>query len=366
MSVHTEKPPDDPLLSLRQHFPALAHPLTYFNSAYTTLVPVPVLDAAREAALSRWARRPEQLEAIRARVAAFLGARPEDLTFIPGTTQGLALVAGRLRLSPYDRVVASVAEHRANREPWGRSRVELARVEPNGCVRWRELEARLPGAAVLALAHVGNVTGEIAPVAELAAAASEAGALVVLDAAQSAPHLPLAVDALGVDALVFSGHKAWGLSGVGVLWTRPELADRMGLDRLAVEDALPWEAIAALPSALELLAASRTPALEAHRRQLVERLTAGLRALPGAVVLGPDAPGARIPLFAIGGAGRSVAAIADRLRDRGVITRAGMHHTEPLHASVGLDGTLRISAHTYNTLDEADRLLEALREAWGD
>lgn len=366
MPLHAENPADDALLGLRQRFPALSHPLTYFNSAYTTLVPEPVLEAAREAALSRWARRPEHLEAMRARVAAFLGARPEAITFIPGTTQGLALVAGRLRLSPYDRVVASTAEHRANREPWGRSRVELARLEPNGCVRWRELASRLPGASVLALAHVSNVTGEIAPVADLAAAAREAGALTVLDAAQSVPHLPIAVDDLGVDAVVFSAHKAWGLSGIGVLWTRPELAERLGLERLALEDGLPWEATAALPSALELLAASRTPALDAHRRRLVERLDAGLRALPDAVLLGPEDPAARIPLFAIGGAGRSVTAIADRLCDRGVITRAGMHHTEPLHAAVGLNGTLRVSAHTYNTLDEADRLLEVLGDAWAD
>jgi cysteine desulfurase/selenocysteine lyase len=200
----------------------------------------------------------------------------------------------------------------------------------------------------------------VAPVAELAAIAHREGAIVLLDAAQSAPHRPLDVQALGVDALVFSGHKAWGLGGVGVLWTRPALAERLALEATPLEDALPYEALMALELALDTLAASRTPALDAHRRDLATALDAGLRALPGARVLGPVDVAARLPLFSIAGAGMPVGALADALRAQGLVTRAGMHLAEPLHAALGLGGTLRVSAHTYNTLDEAGRLIAAL------
>jgi cysteine desulfurase/selenocysteine lyase len=352
----------DALAALRAQFPALATLPAYFNSAYTSLVPTPVLDAARDAAIGRWKRAPEDLERVRERVAAFLHAEARDITFIPGTTQGLALVASRLKLSSYARVVGTTADHRALREPWGRSRLELNRLDANGCVRWAELEARLPGAQVLALAHASNVTGEVAPVAAIAAMARREGAIVVLDAAQTAPHLPLDVDALGVDALVFSGHKAWGLGGVGVLWTRPALAERLGLDATPIEDPLPYEALMALGPALDALAGSRTPALDAHRRTLTAALDAGLRALPGAVVLGPADTADRLPLFSIASGGRGLGAIAEALRRQGVVTRAGMHLAEPLHAALGLDGTLPVSAHTYHSLEDAERLITAIGE----
>ncbi|MFN3432258.1 MAG: aminotransferase class V-fold PLP-dependent enzyme [Candidatus Sericytochromatia bacterium] len=357
---------NDELLALRSRFPALAEPIAYFDHAYTGLVPWRVLFAARAAAISRFRRTPDDVAGARARVAAHLNAHPDEIRFVPGgTTQALALVAARLKLSPYDRVIASAAEHRAMREPWGRSRLEMARVDTDGLVSWPQLAARLPGARVLAVALASNVTGAIAPIAELARAARDSGALTVVDAAQAAPHLPIDVRALGVDALAFSSHKAWGLAGVGVLWGRADWLDQLGLDQAGLEDALPYEAVMALPEALDTLAAARTPGLTAHRARLGAYIDTELRALPDARVLGPADPTARIPLWAIAGAGRSPEALAHALAKSGIRVRAGQHRAEPLHASVGLESTLRISAHTLNTLDEAERLLVALKQAWG-
>jgi cysteine desulfurase/selenocysteine lyase len=357
---------DDELMALRSRFPALAEPIAYFDHAYTGLVPWPVLDSARAAAIARFRRTPEDLERARSRVAAHLNAHPDEIRFVPGgTTQALALVASRLRLSPYDRVVSSAAEHRAMREPWGRSRLEMARVDADGCVIWPQLAARLPGARVLAVALAGNVTGALAPIPELARAARDAGAVTLVDAAQSAPHSPIDVRALGADALAFSSHKAWGLAGVGVLWGRAEFLDQLGLDQASVEDAAPHEALMALPDALDALAAARTPGLTAHRSRLAAYLDAELRALDGVRVLGPTEAAMRIPLWAIAGAGRSPEALAQALAEAGVRVRAGQHRAEPLHATLGLDSTLRISAQVLNTLEEAERLIAALRRAWG-
>jgi cysteine desulfurase/selenocysteine lyase len=351
--------------ALRRLFPALdAADTAYFNSAYTSLTPEPALRAAREAAIARYSRTAADIERVRAQAAAFLHAAPAEIRFVPGTTQGLAMVAKRLRLGAYDRVVLSAAEHRANREPWGRHRMDLARLDASGNVNWEMLEARLKGARVLAVAHASNVTGELAPLARLAATARREGALVVVDAAQSAPQVPLDVRTLGADVLLFSGHKAWGLTGVGVLWARPEVLAAMEVDRPAIEDGLPYEAIEALGAGLAALAASRTPALDDHRRALSARLDAGLRALSGVRMLGPTALSERVPLFAISGPGRELATIGDLLRRQGIHVRVGQHHAEPLHASLGLTATLRVSAHTYNTLDEADRLIAALEAAW--
>lgn len=356
----------DDLSALRRLFPALdAADTTYFNSAYTSLTPEPVLRAAREAAIARFSRTAADIERVRAQAAAFLHAAPAEIRFVPGTTQGMAMVARRLRLGAYDRVVLSAAEHRANREPWGRHRMELARVDGRGNVAWETLEARLKGARVLAVAHASNVTGELAPLERLAAAARREGALVVVDAAQSAPQLPIDVRTLGADVLVFSGHKAWGLTGVGVLWARPEVLEALDVDRPGIEEGLPYEAIEALGAGLAALAASRVPVLDAHRRALTARLDAGLRALPGVQVLGPTEIRDRVPLFALAGPGRDLATIGDLLASQGIRVRVGQHHAEPLHASLGLTATLRVSAHTYNTLEEADRLIAALEAAWG-
>lgn len=359
MSVEPE------LSALRRLFPALeATATTYFNSAYTSLTPEPVLRAAREAAIARFTRSAADIERVRGQVAAFLNADAAELRFVPGTTRGLAMVAQRLRLGAYDRVVMSAAEHRANREPWGRHRLEFARLDAQGCVAWGELEARLKGARVLAVAHASNVTGELAPIERLSAAARDAGALLVVDAAQSAPQLPIDVRTLGADVLVFSGHKAWGLTGIGVLWARREVLEALEVDRPGIEDGLPYEAIEALGAGLGCLSASRTPALEAHRGRLIARLDAGLRGLPGARVLGPTAIAARVPLFALAGTGRDLGAIGETLASQGIHVRVGQHHAEPLHASLGLTGTLRVSAHTYNSLDDAERLIAGLEAAW--
>lgn len=357
---------NDELMGLRSRFPALAEPIAYFDHAYTGLVPWSVLDAARAAAISRFRRTPDEVEGARVRVAAHLNAHPDEIRFVPGgTTQALALVASRLRLSPYDRVVSSAAEHRAMREPWGRSRLEMARLDADGCVIWPQLAARLPGARVLAVALAGNVTGAIAPIAELARTARQAGVFTLVDAAQAAPHLPIDVRALGADALAFSSHKAWGLAGVGVLWARAGWLDELGLDQASVEDAAPYEAVMALPDALDALAAARTPGLSAHRAGLTAYLDAELRGLDGVRVLGPTDLAMRIPLWAIADAGRSPDALANALAAAGVRARAGQHRAEPLHATLGLDSTLRISAQTVNTLDEAERLIAVLKQAWG-
>lgn len=352
------------LNALRALFPTLrdgdAH---YFNNAFTSLVPTPVIEAMTSAALDRWRQPVARYEAARETVARFLNAPSDEVSFTPGTTEGLAWLGRKLALAPGDRVVSTLADHVANRAPWAGADLAFAGVDEAGLVDWDALEALMPGAKVVAIAAVSNVTGEIAPVARLARAARTHGAMLVVDAAQAAPHLPMDVAAWDADFVVFSGHKAWGPTGIGVFWGRRAAREAIGAFPAREEGLPPYEAAIGLAAALELLQASRTPAIEAHRRALKADMQAACGAMPGVRLLGPSDPERRIPLFSLALERGGAEAVSEALRAAGYWTRAGQHNCEPLHEALGLDATLRFSAQAYTTREEAHGAIAALAHA---
>jgi len=403
---------------LREDFPILhqqvnGHPLVYLDSGATSQRPLPVLDAERDflehanAAVHRGAHTlaaeaTELFEDARATVAGFVGARPEQLVWTSGATMGLNLVAysignasagagapasAGLALRPGDEIVTTAIEHHANLLPWQ----ELA--ARTGAVL-RHIPAHDDGTLdmdaaadiigertrIVAFTHVSNVLGIVNPVADLVALAQRVGALTVMDACQSAPHLPLDLPALGVDLAVFSGHKMLGPYGVGGLYGRSDVLEAMPpfltggsmITTVTLERAeyLPppqrFEAgtqpigpAIGLAAAVRYLDAVGLDRIHAHEGMLAERMRAGLAEIPGVRLLG-DAPGAeRVGLWSFDVEGVHAHDAGQFLDARGIAVRVGHHCAAPLHARYGVTASVRASTALYNTLDDVDALLDA-------
>jgi cysteine desulfurase/selenocysteine lyase len=324
----------------------------------------------------------------RARVARFIGAEPRSIVFVRGTTEALNLVAGGLSLAKSDVVLTTSAEHHANLVPWLRAATVRyldgpphRPLEPDAVAR--ALREHRP--KVFAFHHASNVTGVVQPVAALAAAAREHGALTVLDAAQSAPHLPLDVERLGVDFLAFSGHKLMGPKGIGVLYGRPEALARLeplivggGAVQTVRRDGFvlrpPPEGLEAgtpnvagavsLAAAMDFVDDVGREAIEAHGRRLGALLRDVAAGLPVARVLAA-AERESIPIVSLilrpGGISADQLAVA--LSDSfAVMVRSGLQCAHPLFAELeATDGAVRASAYLYN--DDAD--VHAFGEACG-
>jgi cysteine desulfurase/selenocysteine lyase len=278
-------------------------------------------------------------------------------------------------------------EHHANLVPWQQlaaatgATLEYVRITDDGRLDLDDLRARLPGARLLAVTHVSNVLGTINPVAEIAALAREAGAIVMLDAAQSVPHMPVDVAALGVDFAALSGHKMLGPSGIGALWGRRELLDAMPpfltggsmITRVTLEGAewneVPWRFEAGTPAiaeavglgaAVAYLGAIGMPAVRAHERSLFEAAWTALEATPGIRLLGPADPQqhAGVISFVVDGVHpHDVATILDQ---EGVAVRAGHHCAQPVMLRYDLPATTRASFSVFNDTDDIERLTDAI------
>ncbi len=384
--------------ALRRDFPALDVPvhgrrLAYLDSASTALKPRAVIDAVvrvftHEAgnlgsvhALSEAATA--AFERAREDIAAFIGAVPEEIVLVRGTTEAINLVAqswGRANVGPGDAVVATALEHHANLVPWQvlcaerGAALRIAPVDDGGRLDLAALAALLDGRVKLvAVSHLSNVAGTIPPIAEVCRLAHAAGAVVLVDGAQAVAHLPVDVAQLGCDFYAFSGHKLYGPTGAGVLWGRRALLDAMppwqtgGRMVAAVtseaaryrEPPHRFEAgtpdiagVIGLGAALAYLRALDRAAVMAHEARLHARLRAALEATAGVRVLG--APEAAVVAFTVDGVHpHDVATIVDR---EGVAVRAGHHCAEPLHRRFGAAASARASLALYN--DDAD--LDAL------
>ena len=409
----------DPV-AVREDFPILARqidgsPLVYLDSAATSQKPHAVIDAevafltgansaVHRGAHTLAAEATKLFEDARATVAAFVGARPEQLVWTSGATAGINLVAyalsnaslGRggdaaasLALRPGDEIVVTETEHHANLIPWqelaARTGAKL-RAIPVGDDGTLDLAAAASiigeRTRVVAFPHVSNVLGIVNPVAELVALARSAGALTMLDACQSAPHLPLDLPALGVDFAVFSGHKMLGPYGIGALYGRSELLEvlppfltggsMITTVTLTEADYLPppqrFEAgtqpvsqAIALAAATRYLSALDMAAVHAHETALEQRMLQGLRSIPGLRLLGEGQPGLeRVALWAFAVDGVHAHDVGQFLDSRGVAVRVGHHCAQPLHRRFGLTASVRASAALYNTADEIDVFLDAV------
>lgn len=410
--------------ALRRDFPALEarvneHPLAYLDSGATAHRPTAVLDAERDflehhnAAVHRGAHTvageaTELFEDSRETLARFVGARPEEIVWTANATDALNLVAygftnatrgrggadaSRFILSAGDEILVTEAEHHANLIPWqelaATSGATLRFVPVADDGTWGIDDARpLINARtrIVAFAHVSNVTGLVAPVAELVEAAHAVGAYVVLDACQSAPHRALDLAALDVDFAAFSGHKMLGPSGIGVLFGKRELLDAMPpfrtggsmITTVTMESAefLPspqrFEAgtqavsqAVALAEAVRYLERVGLERVEQREELLAERMLDGLASTPGIRVIGSGPGVPRSGLVAFDVAGVHAHDVGQFLDALGIAVRVGHHCTQPLHRRLGLTASTRASAYLYTTTDEVDRFLAGVRDVRG-
>jgi cysteine desulfurase/selenocysteine lyase len=407
---------------IRADFPILSRtvrddrPLVYLDSGATAQRPRQVLDAERafleqhNAAVHRGAHQlaeeaTDAYESARARIAAFVGADPNEVVFTKNATEGINLVAyafgnasvrtalgpesARFALEPGDEIVVTELEHHANLVPWQ----ELCR-RTGAVLRWYSVtdDGRLDldslelseRTKIVAFAHQSNVLGSVLPVAELVSRARAVGAVTVLDACQSVPHQPVNLTALGVDFAAFSGHKMLGPSGVGVLWGRGDLlatlppfltgGSMIELVRMEgstyapppqrFEAGVPMTSQAVgLGAAVDYLGGLGMDAVFAHELELTGAALDGLAEVPGVRIIGPrdlaDRGGA-VSFVVDGVHAHDVGQVLD---DRGVAVRVGHHCAWPLHRRFGVAATVRATFAVYNTPDEVAALIDGVRAA---
>ncbi|MFN8188157.1 MAG: cysteine desulfurase [Gaiellales bacterium] len=393
---------------IRSDFPALAleingKPLAYLDSANTSQKPLPVLDAMRAFYETSYAnvhravyelgeRSTAGYEGAREKAAAFVNApSAKELIFVRNGTEGLNLIAyawGLDNLGPGDVVVATELEHHSNLVPWQYmahrtgARFAAIPIDDQGELDLEALAGieRLGRLKLLACALVSNTLGTINPVAELAAWAHERDALMVVDACQAAPHRPIDVQALGCDFLAFTGHKLLGPSGIGAVWGKAELLNRMSpfelggsmIRKVTLEEStwadLPYKYEAGTPpiaeayglgQAIDYLNAVGLEAIEQHEQQLTSYALGRLAELPYVRIFGPPAErrGGIVSFEVDGVHPHDVAQILD---SQGIAVRAGHHCTQPVMARFGVAATTRASWYLYNLPEEIDRLVDGL------
>ncbi len=395
---------------LRPEFPLLSrtvegHPLVFLDSASTTPKPRAVVDAVLgyyERSTGNVHRGVHALgqeatalyDAARLEAASLVNAAPDEVVFVRGTTEGINLLSHGLALGPDDEVVFPASEHHANWLPWrvGARPVPMP-IDDDGVPRWDTLPSLLtPRTKLVAFAHVSNVTGCIAPVADVVSLAHARGIPVLLDAAQSLSHLPIDVKKLDVDFLAASSHKAFGPSGVGILYGKRERLQSLALYQVGGgmvsrnEDVVEGRPGRLIPLDVPFRFEAGTPAIEAtigfgaavrwmravgmgaireHDLAQTRYLLARLREVPGVRVLAADVPAEqRIALatFVVDAPGMTQENVARALCDLyGVCVSGGVHCAHVLHARLHLDGTARASAHAFNTAADLDTLIEGVR-----
>ena len=395
--------------SIREDFPILheqahGHPLIYFDSAATSQKPRAVLDALRNyyehnnANVHRGlhelsSRATEAYERSRQRVANYLGAATADeIVFTRGTTESINLVVqawGGKFLREGDVVLLTEMEHHSNIVPWQLLaertgvRLRFVPVRDDGTLALDQLASLLtPEVKLFAFTHVSNSLGTINPVAELCQKARAIGALTLVDAAQSAGHLPVNVQELGCDFLVFSGHKMCGPTGIGALYGRAEILDAMppwqGGGEMIISVTLEKSAFKKAPhrfeagtpniagaigleAAIEYIERIGRSAIFEHDARLADYAMEHLAELPGMRVLGPSTQRGALVGFVMDSAHpHDLTTFADQ---HGLALRGGHHCNQPLMRRFGLPGTTRASFYFYNTIDEIDRMIKILRAA---
>lgn len=395
-------------MNVRKQFPVLKRRfhgklLVYLDSTATTQKPQVVIDAVSEftkkhnANVHRgvYALAEEagaMYEGVREQVRQFLNAKSaEEIIFTRGTTESINLVAstwGRVNIHRGDRILVTLMEHHSNLVPWQElakekgAKVDFVPVSTQGrldMTAFRKLLKRKP--KLVAVTMVSNVLGTVNPVREITRLAHRTGAVVLVDAAQAAARLPINIQRMGCDLLAFSAHKMYGPTGIGVLYGRKELLERMppyqfGGDMIrtvrtngAEWNDLPWKFEAGTPNvhgtigfgaAIEFIRKVGLRKIWAHEQKLTRLALRLLRKVPGIRVLGPRTTKDRGGVFAFALKGVHPHDLATFLDAEGIAVRAGHHCTQPLHDRFGIPATTRASFGVYTTEAEVRRFVTVL------
>ena len=397
---------------IRKDFPILStrvgdYPLTYLDSANTSQKPQVVIDALSEHYArhnANVARAMHQLglestqayEGGRERLARFIGAaRPEEVVALSNASEALNLCAYTLgeRLGPDDEVVISVMEHHSNLVPWqivcqrtgatlrwfditDDGRLDLEKAEAEGLINERT--------KVVSLTLASNVLGTINPIGKIAEQAHSVGAVMVVDASQAVPQMPVDMTTLGADLVAFTGHKMCGPTGIGILWGRYDLLAELppflgGGDMIEVvrmegstyaEPPHRFEAgtppiaqLAALGVAADYLDGIGMQAIAEHEHELAARMLEELQTVKGVHILGPSDATARTGTVSFTIEGVHPHDAMSIMDGHGVAVRGGHHCARPLHERLGIQSSLRASSYLYSTTDEVNRLVESVEYA---
>ncbi|HEY0719124.1 MAG TPA: cysteine desulfurase [Streptosporangiaceae bacterium] len=411
---------------IRKDFPILdrqvrgGRPLTYLDSANTSQKPRQVIDAMtafyerHNANIHRATHQlseeaTEAYEGARIKAAGFIGAADEsEVVFTKNISEAINLVAyslgnasvfggapapaeSRFRLGPGDEIVVTEMEHHSNLVPW-----QLLCQRTGATLRWFEVtpEGRLDLSTIgelinertklVAVVHQSNVLGTVNPVRQIAEAAHAVGALVLADAAQSVPHMPVNVQDLGADFVGFTGHKLCGPTGIGVLWGRRELLNEMPpflgggemIETVWMDHStfappphkfeagtMPIAEAAGLSVAMDYLSEIGLDAVHAHEQALLADALTRLGDIDGLRVLGPDQPGDRGTTISFEVDGVHPHDVSQILDELGIAVRAGHHCAWPLHRKLGVQASTRASFYLYNTHEEVAALADGIRQA---
>jgi cysteine desulfurase/selenocysteine lyase len=400
--------PSGALEGVRSDFPIFertfsGRPLVYLDSAATSQKPRVVIEAVADHLRNHNANVHRGVYALaqeadaaydgaRARVARFAGAEPRTTIFTKNATEAINLVAyswGRANVRAGETVLITQMEHHANIVPWQRlcaergASLRYLEVDEHGELSLVQVDEELARGNVklVAFAHVSNVLGTINPVAEIAARARAAGALSLVDGAQAVPHMPVDVAAIGADFYAWTGHKALGPTGIGVLHGRRELLEQMqpfltGGDMISSVDfqsaswnELPYKFEAGTPpiaeaaglgAAVDYLQALGMERVRAHERALTAYMLERLAEVPGLRVVGPPSAERRGGLASFTLEGIHPHDVAELVDRGGVCIRAGHHCAQPLMRCLGVGATARASVGIYNDAADVDALVDAL------
>lgn len=396
------------MLDVRKDFPILDQMvnderLVYLDNAATTQKPTQVLDVIEHyyrfdnANVHRGVhtlaeRATEAYEAAREKARKFINAdSTKEILFTRGTTTGLNWVAksyGEANLHAGDEILISYMEHHSNIIPWQQvahntgAKLIYVALNADGTLNMDDLTQKLSSRTkIVSIAHVSNVLGVINPVKKIAELAHSAGAVMVVDGAQSSPHMKIDVKELDCDFFAFSGHKMLGPTGIGVLYGKRELLEKMEpvefggemIDFVNLQDStwkeLPWKFEAGTPNiaggiglgaAIDYLENIGMAAVHQHEQELVDYILPKLLAVPGLTVYGPQNPAEHTGVIAFNLDGLHPHDVATALDMEGVAVRAGHHCAQPLMKYLHVPATARASFYIYNTKADCDQLVAAL------
>lgn len=403
--------------NIRKDFPILkrkinGHPLIYFDNAATTQKPKQVIDAItnfyknKNANIHRGVYTLSQeatylYEEAHKKVAKFINAKSfEEVIFVRNTTEGLNLLAyilGKGYLKEGDIVLTTKLEHHSNILPWlylkeyKKIKVKMVEILPEGTIDLYDLEKKIKeGAKVLAITHISNVTGSITPLKEIIKKAHKEGTIVVTDGAQAVPHIPVDVQDLDVDFYSFSGHKMLGPTGIGVLYGKKEILDKLPpflsggdmLENISLENkkcqiclkTLPWKYEAGtsnieggigLLAAIEYLEKLDFKEIIEHERNLLKYALDEMKSISNITIYGPNNIKNRVGVIPFNVKNFSSSEVATLMDQYGIAIRSGYHCAQPFHNVLNLNSTARVSFYIYNKIEEVEKFIKVLKKLNG-